>query len=435
MGLGRAGGPRWLYSYVPQGIAGGATSALIPLFAFGLGGSLATVGIIIAATSMASVPAFILWGSLSDRFGRRRVFLLAGFAGSAACSLLMASSQTISEFFVANLLNGFLSAASAPAGTALIMETSRRAEWPSRIASASLVGAVGWVSGLGLGVAWLALGPALTGTGLAVMRALFVISAGFGVAACVPVALWAPDPVERIDRKDVEIVVVRPRVERGRYLPMWLLQYFDLKAWRSPDQRLPPALRAYLVCVFLLFGGFTAFYGFFPIFLSQAYRFSSSEIFGVYVASQAMAVIVYPQVGRMVSRRDGASMQLYASAARSALFGSFFLVALAPLSSMSLLAVAVALHAGIGLCWAFINVSGSTLVSQLAPAGGRAYALGSFNAVQGLGAIFGPLLGGFSAEWFGYGPAFAVAVGLVLSGCAVLAMLLQRESHKPAKTV
>src|SRR3970282_844490 len=59
-------------------MAGGATSALIPLFAHALGGGLAEVGIIAAATSIASVPAFILWGVLSDRLGRRKPVLLLG---------------------------------------------------------------------------------------------------------------------------------------------------------------------------------------------------------------------------------------------------------------------------------------------------------------------------------------------------------------------
>lgn len=433
MGSERASAPRWLYAYVPHGIAGGATSALIPLFAFGLGGSLATVGIIAAATSVSSVPAFILWGTLSDRFGRRRTFLLVGFLGNAACYGLMALSHTIYEFLLANLLNGFLTAAIAPAGTALLMETSRKAEWPARLASASLVGAVGWVSGLGVGAAWLALGPPVTGTDLAAMRTLFTFSAGVGTAASVPLALWAPEAVERIDRRDVQLVVVRPRVERGRYLPMWLLQYLDLKAWRSPEIRLAPALRAYLVSVFLFFAGFTAFYGFFPIFLSQAYRLTNPEIFAVYVASQLMAVIVYPAVGRIVGHRDGALIQVRASAARALLFGGFFLAAMVPTSGTGLFAVAIALHAGIGFCWAFLNVAGSTLVSRLAPPEGRAYALGAYNAVQGFGAIFGPLVGGLSAEWLGYGPAFAVAVGLVLFGSGLLALILPRAAAPPGE--
>src|SRR5436309_10326410 len=120
----RADGSHWFYSYLPQGVAGGATSALIPLFAYALGGTLFTVGIIAAATSLASVPAFILWGSLSDRFARRKVFLLIGFVGSGIALFAMAVSGNMSQFYLANLLAGFLGAASGPAGTVLLMERS-----------------------------------------------------------------------------------------------------------------------------------------------------------------------------------------------------------------------------------------------------------------------------------------------------------------------
>src|SRR3989454_3288058 len=112
-----------------------------------------------AATSLASVPAFILWGSLSDRTARRKIFLLIGFLGSGVALLAMALCGTMSQFYLANLLAGFLGAASGPAGTVLLMETSKRVEWPARLALVSRIGAIGWVAGLGLGIAWLAIGP------------------------------------------------------------------------------------------------------------------------------------------------------------------------------------------------------------------------------------------------------------------------------------
>src|SRR3989442_1941396 len=132
--MARTAGSYWFYSYLPQGVAGGATSALIPLFAYALGGTLFTVGIIAAATSLASVPAFILWGSLSDRFARRKIFLLIGFVGSGIALLAMAVSRTMSQFYLANLLAGFLGAASGPAGAVLLLEASKGAEWPAGVA-------------------------------------------------------------------------------------------------------------------------------------------------------------------------------------------------------------------------------------------------------------------------------------------------------------
>src|SRR3989442_12995507 len=106
----RTDGSYWFYSYLTKGVAGGATSALIPLFAYALGGTLFTVGIIPAATSPASVPPFIFWGSLSDRFSRGKVFLLIGFVGSGIALLTMAPSGKKSQFYFASLLAGFLGA-------------------------------------------------------------------------------------------------------------------------------------------------------------------------------------------------------------------------------------------------------------------------------------------------------------------------------------
>src|SRR3989442_5523043 len=50
-GMDRTDGSHWFYSYLPQGVAGGATSALIPLFAYALGGTPLPVGIIAPAAS------------------------------------------------------------------------------------------------------------------------------------------------------------------------------------------------------------------------------------------------------------------------------------------------------------------------------------------------------------------------------------------------
>jgi len=421
-GMARPNGSLWSYSYLPHGISGGATSTLIPLFAYALGGSLADVGIIAAATSIASVPAFILWGVLSDRFGRRKVFLLLGFLGSAVSFLGMALSRTMAEFYLANLLVGFLGSASGPVGAVLVMETSERKRWPERLAFLSRVSGVGWVVGLLIGVGWLTIGPGLLGE-VGAMRALFVIGAALGALSALLAARWLEEPTERVERRDIHLVDFHLRVERVKFLPMRMLYFFDPRGHRDRPRRLPPALRAYLVAVFLLFSGFTAFYGFFPIFLKEAYLLSSPDIFAVFIASQVTSAALYPRVGRWVGERGGRPMQLYASLGRAVLFPAFFGLALVPLAWGPRLGAALALHAGVGLCWAIINVAGSTLVSRLAPEGGRAEAMGAYNAVQGFGSILGPLLGGFAAHGYGYGPAFASSVAFVLAGSAVLAAL------------
>ena len=252
------------------------------------------------------------------------------------------------------------------------------------------------------------------------MRALFVIGASLGLLSGLLAQVWTREPTVRVDRREVHLADVHARIERGRYLPIRILHYINPLDWRK-KVRLPRTLRIYLVCVFLLFGGFTAFYGFFPIFLKQSYGLGSPEIFAVYIASQATSIAVYPRVGRWVSSRGDRSTQLYASLGRSMLFPSFLLVGMAALPYGARLGIAIALHAGVGLCWALINVAGSILVSRLAPENGRAEAFGTYNAVQGFGSILGPLLGGFTAQYLGYATAFGTSVGLILGGCTILA--------------
>src|SRR2546427_4351375 len=343
----RTDGSHWFYSYLPQGVAGGATSALIPLFAYALGGTLFTVGIIAAATSLASVPAFILWGSLSDRFARRKVFLLIGFVGSGIALLAMAVSGNMSQFYLANLLAGFLGAASGPAGTVLLMETSKQSEWPARLALVSRIAAIGWGAGLGLGVAWLVIGPGLLAAEVSSMRALFVIGASLGLLSGLLAQVWTREPTVRVDRREGHLADVHVRIERGRYLPIRIMHFINPLDWRR-KVRLPRTLRIYLVCVFLLFGGFTAFYGFFPIFLKESYGLGSPEIFAVYIASQATSIAVYPRVGRWVSARGDRSTQLYAAVGRSRLLPSCVHVGVAARPHGLRRGDAIALRAGGG---------------------------------------------------------------------------------------
>src|SRR3989442_6458517 len=91
LGMGRPPSNRqkWFYAYLPNGMAGGATSPLIPLFTRILGGSVADVGAVAAASSIASVPPFLGWGNLSDRPPRPHAVLLVGVLRDAPVLLPM----------------------------------------------------------------------------------------------------------------------------------------------------------------------------------------------------------------------------------------------------------------------------------------------------------------------------------------------------------
>ena len=419
--MGRSHGAPWYYCYLPHGIAGGATSALIPLFAYALGGGLVEIGVVAAATSIASVPAFVLWGVLSDRLGRRKPFLLLGFLGTAGSFAAMASSSSILQLYAANVLMGFLGAAAGPVGTVLVMETSERKLWTKRLALLSRVGSIGWTAGVVVGVGWLATGTAPSGD-LATMRVLFLLASVLNMVAALLAFAWLSEPLAKVDRRHVGVVDLQQRIERGRFLPMRMLHFLAPRDRGGPSGRLPRSLRVYLVSVFFLFAGFTGFYAFFPIFLTEELLLSSSEVFVVYLASHAASSIAYVRTSMWVDRWGTRPMQMYAALGRAALFPSFFVLAGLPLSPSARLGLILALHAGVGLCWAILNVAGATLVSRLAREEAHAQAMGAYSAMQGFGSIAGPLLMGFLAGSAGYALAFAWVVALIVTGIGILAV-------------
>src|SRR2546426_7704325 len=132
------------------------------------------------------------------------------------------------------------------------------------------------------------------------MRALFVIGAALGLLSGLLAQVWTREPAVRVDRREVHVADVHARIERGRYLPIRILHFFNPLDWRK-KVRLPRTLRIYLVCRLLLEKKITAVYGFFPIFLKHSSGLESPAIFGVFIARQVTSIDEFPSVERKVS--------------------------------------------------------------------------------------------------------------------------------------
>ncbi|MDH4123401.1 MAG: MFS transporter [Thermoplasmata archaeon] len=414
---------KWYYCYLPIGIANGATSLLIVLFAYQLGANVGQIGLIAAASSLSSVPAYMIWGSLSDRIKRRKPFVILGFVGMAICLILMGISDNVPDYFIANLLFGFLSSASAPVATILVIETAKKDQWAKRIAAFSQIGGIGWVAGLALGAIWLQfemLNMPLDNA----MRALFILGAALALISSIGAWKWIKEPRKKIIAKPIALEEhLYVTIERLKYIPLRMLHFFEPRTYLAHSHKFNRPLLLYLGCIFLLFAGFTAFYAFFPIFLADEIGLRSSEIFVIYIAAQLTSVVFYTRVAKIVTEKGSKKTQILGAGARSILFPSFLILALFQLPIAATFLIIAVLHAIVGLCWALINVSGSMIVSNLSPENLRGNAFGAYNAVQGFGAIAGPIAGGMVAQFFGYSAGFFCASGFIICGIIILIRL------------
>jgi MFS family permease len=419
---------RWFYSYLPNNVSGGGTQPLIPIFVTeGLGGSVAQVGIVTAASSAASVPSSIAWGEASDRLRRRRLFIMLGFIGMGVSFILMALAQNVEQYLLANIVMGLLATASGPIATVLIMETSKEERWAAKIGRFSKIGGWGWVFGLVIGAVWLSVPSNSQNTNA--LRMLFVISALLSFLSAYMAYAWIDE--HRMACKKVKpgkpVNVCLRTHEKSHFLPMRVLHLpkrGHLRKLKFHGLCARHDLTYYFIISFVFTTAFIMFYTVFPIFVVGEVGIPPGATFGVYLASSIASAFLYERAGEITERQGAKKTQMLALSARVVLIPSFLvLLVVTPGNIYVSVALLIALQAMMGACWAFIAVSGTTLVTELAPSAARGESLGLYTAVQGIASIIGALAGGLVAFSLGYRFAFLIPMALVLVALVLMARI------------
>lgn len=420
----RVRAPAWFYAYAPLNVATGLATPLIPLyFITVLQASLLDVGLLVFFTSVAAVPGAILWGRLSDRLQRRRPFVLLGLASIALTMPLMAWTRDTTVYFAANAALGLFQAAGAATATVLIMESSHPREWPRAIGRFAQVSGVAFVLGLVLGVVWLAAVPQAIGQEGA-LEWLFIIGSALSALSVAAATVVVREGHHRVDRQAASAALAplgHSIVERrnGFFVRFTMISALS---WRELRRHGAQPAGRYAFGTGALFTGFLVFYAPLPVFLLQEARFSSDQVFSVYLASAALSALLYAYAGRRAEERSARGLLLRASTLRAAVFPLFAVavLSLGPGTPATLVAV-LALNALAGVAWAFINVGGSVMASDLAAPAARGQSIGLYNAAIGVGSIAGAALGGLLAQSLPFPAVFLVASAFIGAGAATVA--------------
>ncbi len=413
----------WFLSYLPLAISDGIATPLIPLLALQhFGASAFAVTIIIAASAMSQVPFTILWGNLSDRVAHRKFFLVGSFLATGVSIILIALATNLLTYFWLNVVEGLASAASAPIGTMLLLETRHKRWWPTDIGLFGLISGLGTTAGLAVGFVWLFV-IGLNEPAIRTMTALLIVS---GVLALVSAGIawaWIEEPASRVDRRSVSDLVHLHRgvVERIRMFRMRVLGLIDLT--RSKAERLPGREYLFLAALGLMSVGFDIFYGPFPVFLWRDARFTDAGVFVVYLGSAAASTALFFHSGKSVEKHSPKNVFLGSLGGRVLLMLLFLwgpIYVLFGLGSPALLGWITLLNALMGVTWAFISTASTIFLVRLVGRSARGRALGMYNAFAGAGGLLGTLLGGWLFATFGVYVAYSTAALTVLVGAALL---------------
>jgi len=196
-------------SLAAQALGQSAMFAVLPSIGREVGLKEIQVGAIIAASSIVFFVASPVWGRLSDRLGRRHVFIIGQFgyviggslfAASFACALAGVLSPLVAWFamIAARMTQATLMSASAPAAGAYIADITSakdRARGLARIGAANNLGSI----------AGPAVGGALAAVSLLAPFVLAVASVAVAVALSLRYLPAAPSTSVRTERAHVAL--------------------------------------------------------------------------------------------------------------------------------------------------------------------------------------------------------------------------------------
>ncbi|MFB6114199.1 MAG: MFS transporter [Halodesulfurarchaeum sp.] len=416
---------RWLSAWALGYAAIGAASLLVPLYALELGAGPFVAGALEATAGLAGVPGALVWGTLADRTGRRRAFVLLSLLGSGASLALFPWISSIQYLLAVNAVLWFLVAAATPVLTLFMIEESPEREWEARIGVLNAYQRYGWVGGLLIGAVWLWLGTRMVAP-LPAQRSFFIVCA-IGAFLATPLAfVWLPPEATTHPRRLTRsaAAVVRLVSGSGRYLK--LIPFAPARALlvvrslhrRRVRSRFTSPLRRYFLTVLVFSTGFATFFGPVPAYLIEQ-SYPSSSVFGFFILASLASAMLFVPVGKLASERHPKSLQLTALSVRTVLFPAFGAIAL--LSGIALRGIGLA--GGfvlLGITWAVVVVTGAGIVSRSAARVIRGEALGVFTALSGVGGGLGGLLGGYVALVLGYQIAFTLSGAIVLSSVLLL---------------
>ena len=329
---------------------------IIPFYVERFGGGGLEMGMLMSIFSLMQFIFSPIWGSLSDRIGRKPVLLIGAF-GNAVSMALMAFAHEYWLLLVARALGGILSSATMPTAMAFISDST---DEKNRGGGMGIVGAA-----FGVGMV---LGPGIGGTmGDISLQAPFFFASGVSVLAMILLWIFLPESLHPDHRAGDG--------HRVRGLDLGLM-------WRS----LFGPIGFLLILAFLHNFALTNFEGIFGLYAQKRYDFDPPTIGLIMTVVGLVSAIVQGVLTGPATRKYGDANVIKAS-----LFASVFGF-LAMLAAPNLGWVLVTSGFFV-LSNSMLRPGVASLTSKRADIGQGA-AMGLSNAFMALGRIAGPLWAG-----------------------------------------
>jgi MFS family permease len=351
-------------------------SPVLPLFAGHLGAGPASIGLIAGVSAFAGVVCSVPAGILADRFGKKRLIMVAAIIfASAPFGYLVVT--TVWQLALVRFYHGFATAIFVPVAMAMVSGLSHKERGEK----------LGWFSTSTLAGRFMAplIGGAILGLfslqSSAGYMVVYLICGGAGLAA-LTLARLLPEPEDtgRIEQTWPETF----RVFKTVVLDRNILATCTVEA-----------------AILFAYGTFETFL---PLHAVKS-GLSAAHI-GVFLSGQIIVLALTKPIMGKFSDTHGRKQQIFAGGLLgAACIGGFSLVT----SFIPLLCLSIAF----GLCHSVLSSATSAYIADLSSPEARGSAMGVLGSIMDIGHTSGPIIAGLVASSLGYAQSF-VAAGLVL---------------------
>ncbi len=339
--------------YLGYGIA----MPVIPFYVESFGGGGRQLGLLIASFGIMQLIFAPVWGSLTDKYGRKPIMLI-GLGGLCFSLIFFGLASRLWMLYAAQLISGSLASAMLPAAMAYASDNSSEEERGGEMGR--IGGAVGIGSILGPG-----LGGVLAGGSLS---APFFFAAAFCGLTFFIILLGLPESLARSDRsQEIEIKI---------------FQFSGLIG------ALSTAAGFGLITAFLAIYGQTIFSGVYGLYALEKFGYGPEQVGAILMAMGFMYALAQGVFIGPLTKKFGENKVIKVSLLGNAL--GFVLILIA--SSFFSLLLTMSLFI---LFNSFLKPAAVSHVSQNAGKTKQGAAMGIVESYMSLGRILGPLWGGF----------------------------------------
>jgi len=369
---------------------------ILPDLVVKFGGTGVAMGLLMAIFSAMQFLFSPMWGSLSDRFGRKPI-LMMGVFGNAISMLALGLSTQLWMLFAARGLAGILSSATLPTAMAYISDST---DEKSRGGGMGVIGAA-----MGLGMI---LGPGAGGmlSGIS-LQAPFYFAAGLSLLAVAAIWFFLPESLGA-EQRETSVSLQGPQIKA-----MW--------------ESLSGPIAFLFIAAFMISFAMTNFEGIYAYYAKDRYGYGPETIGIILTAIGVVSVVVQGALTGIATRKFGEVNVIKASLIASV--AGFLLMLLANNLTTVILTAAFFV-----LSNAMLRPAVSSLISQRTTQG-QGIAMGLNNAYMSLGRVIGPLWAGVVIDINMFFPFITGAAIMLLGFIASLFYLKETSSTAPKPAV